>query len=91
MNLAKVCGNIVSSHKSEGLCGKKLLLIQPVDSLKNKKGDPIIAVDSVGAGNNEYILYITSSEACIPFKTSVKYIPTDATIVGIVDSINLES
>lgn len=90
MNIGKVAGNIVASHKYPGFTGKKLLLLQPVDSLYRNIGRKLIATDSVGAGNGEYVIYITSSEACIPFDNDVKYIPTDATIIGIIDKIEAE-
>ncbi|MCK9223639.1 MAG: EutN/CcmL family microcompartment protein [Candidatus Muirbacterium halophilum] len=89
MNIGKVTGNIVSSHKYPGFTGTKLMLLQPVDSMYKNAGNIIIATDSVGAGNGEYVIYITSSEACIPFVDVVKYIPTDATIVGIIDKIDI--
>jgi ethanolamine utilization protein EutN len=51
-----------------------------------KIGEPIIAVDTIGAGPGEVIYYITSSEAVIPMEVDMA--PVDASIVGIVDSIN---
>ena len=90
MNIGKITGNIVSSHKYEGFTGKKLMLLQPVDSQYKNAGSIIVATDSVGAGNGEYVIYITSSEACIPYNDVVKYIPTDATIIGIIDKIDIE-
>ncbi len=50
-------------------------------------GDPIIAFDTVGAGPGEIIFYITASEAVIPL--DVDMAPVDASIVGIVDTINI--
>ncbi|MGM0608306.1 MAG: EutN/CcmL family microcompartment protein [Candidatus Muiribacteriota bacterium] len=88
MKIAKVCGNIVSSHKDEGFRGRKLLIIQPCLASGKKRGNPLIATDSIGAGSDELVIYIDSSEACIPFKTDVKYVPTDATVVGIIDELD---
>ncbi len=88
MNLARVVGNIVSSHKYPGFVGRKLLLLQPVDASYADAGEVIVGVDSIGAGSDEFVIYITSSEACIPFRPGVEYIPTDATIVGIIDNID---
>jgi ethanolamine utilization protein EutN len=53
-----------------------------------KTDEPIIAVDTVGAGPGEIIFYITASEAVIPLPVDMA--PVDASIVGIVDSINSE-
>jgi ethanolamine utilization protein EutN len=62
------------------------MLVQPVNSLMENTGDAIIAVDTVGAGPGEIIYYITASEAVIPLP--VDFAPVDASIVGIVDTIN---
>ncbi len=86
MQLGKVIGTIWATRKYEAVKGYKLQLVQPIDSLENNVGDPIIAVDTIGAGPGETIFYITSSEAVIPM--DVDMAPVDASIVGIVDSIN---
>ncbi len=88
MQLGRVIGNIWATRKYEAVKGYKLQLVQPIDSNKNDLGDPIIAVDTIGAGSGEIVFYITSSEAVIPM--DVDMAPVDASIVGIVDSINSE-
>ena len=87
MFLGKVIGNIWATQKYEALKGFKMLLIQPLNADYKKIGEPIIAVDTVGAGSGEIIFYITASEAVIPLP--VDFAPVDASIVGIVDSINI--
>lgn len=87
MNLAKVIGTIWATQKDPQLNNLKMLLIQPLDSNKKERGKPIIALDSVGAGSGEIIMYITSSEAVIPLRN--KPALSDATIVGIVDDIEV--
>lgn len=62
------------------------MIIQPVDSDENPKGEPLIAVDTSGAGPGEKVLYVTASEAVIPLPVDMA--PVDASIVGIIDSIN---
>ncbi|MCC6550826.1 MAG: EutN/CcmL family microcompartment protein [Ignavibacteriaceae bacterium] len=86
MYLAKVIGNIWATKKYPALEGFKLMLIQPVDSDENPKGEPLIAVDTSGAGPGEKVLYVTASEAVIPLPVDMA--PVDASIVGIIDSIN---
>lgn len=88
MQLGRVIGNIWATRKYEAVKGYKLQLVQPIDSNQNDLGDPIIAVDTIGAGIGEIVFYITSSEAVIPM--DVDMAPVDASIVGIVDSINSE-
>ena len=63
------------------------LLEGPINADYKKIGEPIIAIDTVGAGAGEYIYYITASEAVIPLP--VDFAPVDASIVGIIDSINI--
>ncbi|GMU85609.1 MAG: hypothetical protein AMXMBFR48_08510 [Ignavibacteriales bacterium] len=84
--LAKVIGNIWATKKYPALEGFKLMIIQPVDSDENPKGEPLIAVDTSGAGPGEKVLYVTASEAVIPLPVDMA--PVDASIVGIIDSIN---
>ncbi len=88
MQLGRVIGNIWATRKYETVKGYKLQLVQPINSLREDIGDPIIAVDTIGAGAGETVFYITSSEAVIPM--DVDMAPVDAAIVGIVDSINSE-
>ena len=64
------------------------MIVQPLNGELEKTGDPIIAVDTVGSGPGEVVYYITASEAVIPLP--VEMAPVDASIVGIVDSVNSE-
>jgi ethanolamine utilization protein EutN len=64
------------------------MIVQPLNGEFEKSGDPIVAVDTVGAGPGEVIYYITASEAVIPLPVDMA--PVDASIVGIVDSVNSE-
>jgi ethanolamine utilization protein EutN len=89
MQLGRVIGTIWATKKYEALEHQKMQLLQPLTfSLKND-GDPIVVVDTIGAGPGEVVYYITSSEAVIPM--DVDFAPVDAAIVGIVDSINIEN
>lgn len=89
MNLARVCGNVVATHKYPSLDGYKLILIQPVDGSLQKTGKPIIATDLIGAGTDELVFYVTSREASNTMENPL--VPTDASILGIVDEIVLLS
>ena len=88
MFLGKVIGNIWATRKYEALKNFKLMIVQPLNSEFEKTGEPIIAVDTVGSGPGEIVYYITASEAVIPLP--VDFAPVDASIIGIVDSINSE-
>ncbi len=86
MFLGKVIGNIWATRKYSALNNFKLMFVQPINSEYKNTGDPIVAVDTVGAGPGEIIIYITASEAVIPLPVDIA--PVDASIVGIVDMIN---
>ena len=88
MFLGKVIGNIWATRKHESLNNFKLMIVQPLNAEFEKTGDPIIAVDTVGSGPGEIIYYVTASEAVIPLP--VDSAPVDASIVGIVDTVNSE-
>ena len=87
MFFADVIGTIWATRKDENLRSFKLQLIQPLTAKREKVGQPIIAVDTVGAGPGETVYYITAREAVIPLP--VEMAPVDASIVGIVDRIDL--
>jgi len=85
--LAKVIGTIWATRKDEHLKGFKLQFIQPIDAERKNAGSPIVAVDTVGAGAGETVFYITAAEAVIPLPVDMA--PVDASIVGIVDRIDV--
>lgn len=86
MFLGKVIGNVWATRKYEALKNMKLMFVQPMNADYKETDEPIIAVDTVGAGPGEIIFYITASEAVIPLPVDMA--PVDASIVGIVDTIN---
>lgn len=91
MFLAKVIGSVVSTQKCSRFQGMKLLLIQPYihkDSRLQSSGSSVVAVDSVGAGIGECVLFTQGSSARLTATT--KEAPVDAVIVGIVDTIEVE-
>ena len=89
MFFAKVIGTVWATRKDEQLQNFKLQFIQPLSADRLPVGDPIAAVDTVGAGPGETILYISAREATIPLP--VEMAPVDASIIGIVDRIDVES
>lgn len=88
MQIGRVIGTIWATRKYETLNSYKLLFVEPLNSKLETTGEPFVAVDTAGAGSNEIVLYITSSEAVIPM--DVDMAPVDASIVGIIDSVNSE-
>ena len=86
MFLGKVIGNVWATRKYQALKNMKLMFVQPMNANYEETDEPIVAVDTVGAGPGEVIFYITASEAVIPLPVDMA--PVDASIVGIVDTIN---
>jgi len=86
MVLAKVVGTVVSTQKQEKMEGIKLLLLEKIDAQTLKgKNDFVVSMDAVGAGVGEVVFYASGSGAR---QTSITQgIPTDATIIAIVDFI----
>ncbi len=87
MLLGRVIGNVVCTMKNSSLVGQRLLVVQPLDRHGKDKGRAIVALDSVGAGAGEMIYWCRGKEASFPFEPADP--PTDATVVGIVDSVNI--
>ena len=89
MQLGRIVGNVVCTIKSDPLEGKKLLLVQPIDRKGVTHGRVLVAVDSVGAGAGEVVYWCRGREASFPWYPDEE-VPTEASIVGIVDQIHLE-
>lgn len=89
MNLGRVIGNVWATRKVESLKGRRLLIVQPLTFDRREAGDPLIALDTMDAGAGDHVIYVSSTEATIPFRPALT--PTDATIVGVVDSVALET
>jgi microcompartment protein CcmK/EutM len=86
MYLGRVIGTVVAERKYEGLEGKKLLVVEPIDHHGKPTRDPEVAVDTVRAGQGDLVYLVGSREAalaCDPW-----FVPVDAAIVGIVDDIH---
>jgi microcompartment protein CcmK/EutM len=85
MVLGRVIGTLVASRKEPTLEGLKLLVVQACDVDGTPKGAVAIAVDAVGAGVGEVVLYAAGSSARQTQATQNR--PVDATIMAIVDEI----
>jgi ethanolamine utilization protein EutN len=87
MQICKVVGTVVSSHKNSKLEGAKLLLVQPETPGGEPRGVALLAIDSVGAGVGERVLVVIEGKAA-GAALGKKSAAVDAAIVGIVDSID---
>ena len=93
MFLAKVEGSVVATKKDASMSGRKLLLLRPQlvddkDPTKFRAGvNTIVAVDSVGAGVGEMVMFTQGSSARLA--PNMKDAPVDAVIIGIVDTVDV--
>ncbi|MFL0248708.1 EutN/CcmL family microcompartment protein [Candidatus Clostridium stratigraminis] len=89
MYAARVIGTVVCTQKEEKLSGLKLQVVQPVNLISlQEEGKPVVAIDAVGAGISEIVLVVGGSSAR---QTSITTnMPVDATIMAIVDYIDIE-
>lgn len=88
MVLGKVIGTLVASRKEPTLEGLKLLVVRACDVDGKATGAIAVAVDAVGAGIGEVVLYCAGSSARQTQVTQNR--PVDATIMAIVDSIAVD-
>ena len=88
MYLAKTIGTVVSTSKDIHLVGCKLLLTRRIDVSGEMVGLPEVCVDTVGAGGGETVIVTKGSSARMA--TERKQSPIDATIVGIVDTVEVD-
>lgn len=88
MYIGKVVGHLWSTKKEDSLTGMKLMIIEPMDPLNNcKERLPLVAVDSVGAGIGEIVIYTTGSSARKAVMN--QEVPIDAAVLGIVDNVEI--
>jgi ethanolamine utilization protein EutN len=88
MELARVEGNVVSTMKTSRLKRYKLLLLNILTAKMQLTGNFVVAVDTVGAGYGEVVLLVRGSSA--RQVEDLSEVPTDATIVAIIDSVELD-
>jgi ethanolamine utilization protein EutN len=93
MYLAEVIGQVVATKKDEHLTGRKLLvlrprLVDPDDPSKLRDGaNTIVAVDTVGAGEGELVMFCQGSSA--RQASGLKPVPVDAAVVAIIDRVDV--
>lgn len=84
MLLARVAGTVVATRKEPRIGGTKLLLLRTLDVDESETGAYVVAVDAVGAGAGEVVLYATGSSARQTVLTHER--PVDAVVMAIVDT-----
>lgn len=88
MYLARVVGAVVSTHKSERLEGKKLLLVRRLSLEDRPEGVEVIALDVVDAGVGDKVLVVQEGSSARKIFEDPR-IPVQAVIVGVVDRVDI--
>ncbi len=94
MFVGKVTGSVVATQKVDSMVGHKLLIVEPLridaDTRDNLQisGLSYVTVDTMGAGEGEYVLVTQGSSARLTPET--KTLPVDAVIIGIVDTVHVD-
>lgn len=94
MFIARVTGSVVSTQKVDSMTGHKLLVVEPyrLESTERQSlvttGRTFIAVDTLGAGEDDYVLIAQGNSARLTPET--KQLPIDAVIIGIVDTVHID-
>lgn len=87
MLIGMVVGSVVATRKDEKLVDRKLLVVQVHDQHNEPRDQYVVAVDAVGAGTGDLILFATGSSARQTTLTEGR--PCDAVVMAIVDSWDL--
>lgn len=88
MQVARVCGTVVSTQKEPSLQGVKFLFLQYIDEQGNPLPEFEVAADMVGAGYGEWVLVSRGSAARqTPGRESA---PLDALVIGIIDTVSYD-
>ncbi len=88
MLIARVVGDVVATIKDDKMVGRKLLIVREVSVENEIVGKPVVAIDTLDAGIGDVVLIAQGSSARQTAMT--KETPTDAVIMAIVDSLELQ-
>lgn len=94
MFVAKVTGSVVATQKASSMVGHKLLVVEPYRLEERSRdrlvstGRTFIAVDTLGAGEGQFVLVTQGSSARLTPET--KSLPIDAVVIGLIDTVNIQ-
>lgn len=93
MFVALVTGSVVATQKAESMTGHKLLVVEPYRLDEKSRtslvptGRTFVAVDTLGAGEGQFVLVTQGSSARLTPET--KSLPIDAVVIGLVDTVRV--
>jgi len=88
MQIARVCGTLVSTLKHEALSGHRMLIVQPCDLDGRPTGPETMAVDVVDAGPGDWVLVLDEGASASQVLENPRG-PVRTLIVGVVDAVHL--
>jgi ethanolamine utilization protein EutN len=84
MQLARVVGQAVSTVKHPSLKGWKLLVVQPLTPNGKEDGEPLLAIDNLGAGS-AHLVIVSNDGAGARELVGAKNSPVRWMVLGMVD------
>ena len=88
MLIGRVIGDVVATQKVASHKGRKILVVQPLNFDGSDRGDPVLALDAVGAGVGERVL-LTNEGFSAMTAVGRPNSPIDSAVIGIIDSVDL--
>ncbi|MGA8074358.1 MAG: EutN/CcmL family microcompartment protein [Candidatus Acidiferrales bacterium] len=88
MLIGRVIGDVVATQKVASHVGRKILVVQPLNLDGSDRGEPVLALDAVDAGEGDRVLLSTEGYSAM---TAVgrPNSPIDSAVVGVIDVIEL--
>jgi ethanolamine utilization protein EutN len=90
MFMARVVGEVISTHRHEHLGEKKLLLVRRTSLEGAEEGAEVIALDVIGVGVGEHVLVVQEGNAARALFKDPK-IPVQAVVVGVIDEYTIDT
>src|SRR5580704_2038518 len=89
MLIGRIIGDVVATQKVPSHEGRKILIVQPLQLDGTDRGDPVLALDAVGAGFGERVL-LTSDGFSAMTAVGRPNSPIDSAVIGVIDSVDLD-
>ncbi len=89
MLIARVVGELTATRKHPSHAGRSVLLVQPLNLDGSLRGDPVVALDAVGAGIGDKVLLVTEGFSAMTAVDRPQS-PIDMAVVGFIDRVDLE-
>ena len=88
MKLGRITGKVWATKKDPKLDGLKFYIMQPVNEEDKSIGNPLVAIDTVGSKEGDLVFWVGGAEATLPIPG--RQIPSDVSIVGLVDQLDFK-